>query len=293
LPAKAATAQGKRLRIADPFILVDGATWYAYGTGNVVFSSKDHGKTWESHHGMMKLEGFYRRWAPEVHKISGKYVAYMTLSTSKKGRSRIYVSHSDEPVHGWSHPRPITKARHGSDIDATFFHDPKTKRNYLLWKEDRKAGHGGKRIVMQPLDGKGLHTHGHQRTLLVAAHGKHSGFERRPHGGAPSVEAPTLEFHGGRYWLFYSAAGYEHGGRYAVGVASSAKATGPFKREAHPLITGHSGLREPGHQSVVEVVIGGQKKWLIFFHARGNHGNARYLHERQLVWIHGKPHVKR
>jgi beta-xylosidase len=238
-----------------------------------------------------------RRWAPEVHKIGDKYVAYMSIGFGKTGRIRIYVASSDHPVHGWSHPRAIASSKKWNNIDPTFYHDDETNKNYLLYKEDRTTRQGRKRIEMVQLDGTGTHLAKHHRkhTLLVAGVGEHSELERRPkpRNANWSVEAPTLEKHGDRYWLFYSGAGYEVGGGYFVGVASSTKITGPFHREAHPLLRGGSGtMHEPGHQSIIRIVVGGVVRWLMFFHARDAHGKARYLREDQIVWVNGKPQIK-
>lgn len=295
-PRQPTTPKGKRLMIADPFILVDGAVWYAYGTGLVVKSSTDQGKTWRSRGHMTNFDKGGRRWAPEVHKIGGNYVAYMSLGATKTSRIAIYVASSSHPVHGWSKPKRIATSKKWSNIDPTFFHDDKTDQNYLIYKQDRATSQGRKRIVMTRLDQSGTHVakHADTHTMLTAGVGKHSQWERRP---APrqakwSVEAPTLEFHENKYWLFYSGAGYEPGGGYAVGAAWAHKPTGPFHRLAEPIVRGTGTMREPGHQSVVKVVIGGVTKWLLFFHARGSEGKARYLREDQLVWIDGKPHVK-
>ena len=302
-PAKASEGKeptnpnGERLKVADPFILVDGAIWYAYGTGLTVRKSKDQGATWANLGKMMSFGEGGRRWAPEVHKVGDQYVAYISISLTQTSRIKIYVATSDNPVKGWSTPRPIAASKDWNNIDATFFHDAKTNKNYLVWKEDRHASKGRKTIVMQELDASGTHlkTGKQKHTLLTAGVGAHSELERRPAPRAPnwSVEAPTLEFHGGKYWLFYSGAGFERGGGYFVGAASATKITGPFHREPKPLVRGTTNQAEPGHQSIIKVEVNGETRWLLFFHARGAEGKARYLKVDQLVWVDGHPHVKR
>ena len=297
LPARSPTnTKGERLKVADPYILVDGATWYAYGTGLTVRKSRDQGATWKNLDKMMSFGEGGRRWAPEVHKIGNQYVAYISISLSETSRIKIYVSTSDNPVKGWSKPRPIAASKKWNNIDATFFHDDKTNKNYLLWKEDRHASKGRKTIVMQQLDASGTHLKQgkHKHTLLTAGKGAHSELERRPAPRAPnwSVEAPTLEVHGGKYWLFYSGAGFERGGGYFVGAASASKITGPFHREPKPLVLGTTKQAEPGHQSIIKVEVNGETRWLLFFHARGAQGKARYLKVDQIVWVDGRPHVK-
>lgn len=296
LPQQPTNVKGERLKIADPFILVDGAAWYAYGTGLTVRKSKDQGRTWTNKGKMTSFAQGGRRWAPEVHKIGDTYTAYISISKTETSRISIYVATSSDPVKGWSTPKPIAHAKQWNNIDATYFHDAKTGKSYLLWKEDRHSSKGRKTIVMQELDKTGTHLEGNKKkhTLLTAGVGANSELERRPAPRKPnwSVEAPTLEFHGGKYWLFYSGAGYERGGGYFVGAASASTITGPFHREPHPIVRGSKTMAEPGHQSIVKVAIGGKTRWLLFFHARRAQGNARYLREEEIVWRQGRPHVK-
>jgi GH43 family beta-xylosidase len=297
-PEQAHAAGHQRLECADPFVLVDGQSWFLYGTGLTVHESKDQGKTWIDHGRMMPLTGFSIAWAPEVHKVAGKFVAYMSLQRAGVDlHTKIYCATSDNPVTGWTDLHPIASSNQWANIDPTFFHDPKTGKNYLIYKEDKNPLLGRKRIVEHELDATGTNEvgHGPPRPLLTAGVGAHSGWERRPPPRPPlwSVEAPTLELHDGKYWLFYSGAGFERGGGYAVGAAWSNSITGPFHRVAHPILRGHNGLRQPGHQAIIKVTIGGKTHWILFFHARANQGETRYLHEAEIVWVHGEPQVRR
>jgi beta-xylosidase len=296
-PVHAHAASGPRLECSDPFVLVDGASWYLYGTGLAVRESTDQGKTWIDRSQMLPLPGFTIAWAPEVHKIAGQYVAYMSLKNPATDlHTKIYCATSNNPVNGWTNLHPIAASNQWASIDPTFFHDPKTGKNYLVYKEDKQATIGRKRIVLQQVDATGTHAVGHAgpRPMLTAGVGLHSGWERRPAPRPPdwSVEAPTVEVHGGKYWLFYSGAGFERGGGYAVGAAWAPYITGPYQRLAHPILSGHSGLRQPGHQSIIHVTIGGKKHWILYFHARDNTGATRYLHEREIVWVNGVPRVR-
>jgi beta-xylosidase len=67
----------------------------------------------------------------------------------------------------------------------------------------------------------------------------------------PLIEAPALLKHDGKYFLFYSANGYESSS-YAVGYAVADALTGPYKKPQNkPLYTSAGKTAGPGGQEFV------------------------------------------
>lgn len=78
------------IHIRDPFILVDGGTYYLYASSSVdgvggvaVYTSKDL-QNWTDRKQVMTIpEGNWSRggiWAPEVHKYKGRYYLFATIN---------------------------------------------------------------------------------------------------------------------------------------------------------------------------------------------------------------------
>ncbi|MBQ0007058.1 MAG: family 43 glycosylhydrolase [Alistipes sp.] len=82
------------IHIRDPFILVDGGTYYLYATSSVgeaggvaVYTSKDLQNWTEKKQVLTLPEGNWSRgsiWAPEVHKYKGKYYIFATINEHTK-----------------------------------------------------------------------------------------------------------------------------------------------------------------------------------------------------------------
>lgn len=294
------TTGGAPLQGADPFVLPLADAWYMYTTGLAISKSTDQGKTWKPIGHLPALAGYTNNWAPEVHQVDGKFVAYTALAKPDEPH-QIFASTSTHPDKDFSTPKRVVSDRDKapsskpslpvSMIDPTFFHDG--NQNWLIWKEDWPSDSGvRRRIVMARCDKTGTHLTGKPHVMLTAGVGVNSQHEHAPWGW--SVEGPTLVAHGGKFWLFYSGAGYTKTGKYYVGVACADKIQGPYKREPRPLITGDAGALSPGHQSIIHVTINGKPEWLIYYHAYSGDpkdGN-RYIMASQLHWAkNGDPYV--
>ncbi|CAA9503311.1 MAG: GH43_30 / GH43 / GH43_33 / GH43_3 / GH43_31 [uncultured Solirubrobacteraceae bacterium] len=149
-----------------------------------------------------------------------------------------------------------------SMIDASLFFAG--SQAYLLYKEDpdpraRRAGHV-KRIVIRRVNFSGVARNrvelGGIRELLRA-----EGWE------GISVEAPTMVFKDGRYYLFYSGGDYTDRS-YGVGVARSVRPNGGFHRlPGNPIVGGPrkspKGQCGVGHQ---DVTFRPPADWRIYYH---------------------------
>ena len=111
------------VKTADPFVMLDGDTYYCYGTragnpnkGFEAFSSKDL-KTWKRE-GYVIQTGHNLYWAPEVYKFDGKY--YMYYSANHK----LYVAVADSPLGPFQDVTGTPMVDFGKNtIDNTIFTD--------------------------------------------------------------------------------------------------------------------------------------------------------------------------
>lgn len=81
----------------------------------------------------------------------------------------------------------------------------------------------------------------------------------------PVVEAPTMIYREGYYYLFYSGNNFDIE-QYGVGVARSGSPTGTFvKYPANPILRSDETFDGPGGQDVVQDRSG---QWQMLYHAR-------------------------
>jgi GH43 family beta-xylosidase len=185
-----------------------------------------------------------RNWAPEIHEVSGKYVAYFTAVDGANVLSIGCASAATPEGPYTDCGGPLVQNALGV-IDATFFED---------------AGGSGKKYLYYKIDGnsQGQHTPIYAREL--AADGKSFAPGSAPvmvlnndtstwEGGV--VEAPWVVKHGADYFLFYSGNVYDD--RYRTGVARAKSPTGPFTKLGTPVLGNNTSWVGPGHGSVVSV----------------------------------------
>ena len=91
-------APNDRVPLADPFIMLHGDTYYAYGTrsrnGIVVYTSNDLKEWRKAGLALHKRDSYGEKWfwAPEVYHIDGKFYMYYTAE------QRICVATADSPT---------------------------------------------------------------------------------------------------------------------------------------------------------------------------------------------------
>jgi hypothetical protein len=274
---------------ADPGMAHFGGRYYAVSTGDDgggtgrIKSSPDR-RTW-SRSGYIFPKGTAPEWisvdndgrrrvgGPQIYFLPSinKYVAYFSARSAKTEKRCIGRAESSNPYDftnvGLGANPAVSPLECRDDatyslIDASLFYDPRGNQLYLLYKRDYDDGGPTQDdIVIRRVDPDGRSNPGPPTQLVVAERGTWEGF---------SVEAPTMIFRNGRYYLFYSGANYARD-TYAVGVAvSSIESNRPdsklVKYDANPILRGE-GDNEfcgVGHQDVTNV---GGDGWLLFYHA--------------------------
>jgi arabinan endo-1,5-alpha-L-arabinosidase len=258
---------------ADPSLLVVSDKMYLYSTGCGVrgggafpirVSSGESRTSWTYVGGVFTsgtmplwtAEGC-RYWAPEVHRLKGQYVCYYS-SPDRNNRFCIGVGTSPSPEGPFRDSgEPLVVNERVGLIDAGFFQDPETSRPWIMWKED-----GNDLNPMQPTDMFIQELTDDGLSLLGNPYKMVTNDQEWEH---ELVEAPTLIYRGGYYYLFYSANVYTSP-LYGVGVARSRSVTGPFEKyDRNPILRSNEDFDGPGHQFLLEETPG---QWTMFYHAR-------------------------
>ncbi len=250
----------------DPFVMLHGDTYYAYGTraadGIEVYTSKDL-KVWQKQKDLAlhKSDSWGDRWfwAPEVYYIADKKKFFMYYSADE----HICVATSDSPTGPFrqNEKRPMLEGEKA--IDNTLFVDD-DGRAYLYF--DRF--NDGLNIWVAELEKDFITIK--KETLKPCIHVSQKWEEVWPRVN----EGPFVIKHQGRYYMTYSANSYESP-YYGIGVAIADSPVGPWmKYEKNPILQKPGGLVGTGHSAFFHDKEGNLK---ISFHA---HNSKNSIHPR-------------
>ncbi|KQS02432.1 ABC transporter substrate-binding protein [Sphingomonas sp. Leaf357] len=218
----------------DPVIAREGDTYYVFGTGLSVRTSKDL-VTWTGGKPLLDntlpawaekaVPGAKGMWAPDISFVNGRWRLYYAVSTFGSNRSAIGLATSPTldpaaPGYGWRDEGMVVASTPASDFNAI-------DANFVIDREGRhwlSLGSFWNGLKLFPLDAKtGKPADPTAKPYAIA--------ERPAPRGAPApVEAPFILDHGGYYWLFAS---YDYCCKGAAStyytVVGRAKAiTGPY-----------------------------------------------------------------
>jgi len=235
-------------------------------------------------------------WAQELHNVNGRYILYFT-ATDYNDRTVIgaAIAQTSDPFGPYLDiGRPLITSMEslGGAIDPHYFKDPRSGRDFLLWKEDVKLPLPASIIYIRELQPSGIFFKGPAMELLKSS--LENLLEERL-----VAEAPWMMYRGGTYYLFYSSA-WTTEMKYHIRVAMARSPTGPFYRGHTPVITtdwdsmqqGHNcSFVAPGHGSVVDV----DGEWWLFYHAwrngKMNSQPGRLMLMDRVEWEDGWPVV--
>jgi len=241
--------------LPDPFVLRDGATYYAFatnaGASNVpVVTSKDLASWTTLPDALPALPSWAKAnasltWAPSVLRRGSTYVLYYTARSKVAGFQCIGRAVAATPagpyVDDTSAPFICQEALCGS-IDASPF-VASNGDAYLLWKSDENAAAcaSPSRLWSQRLGIDGLSLLDVPLELLA----------RDRNWEAPLIEGPSMVEVDNRYYLFYSANWWESPD-YGIGYAICSTPRGPCAKKTldRPLVSSGSGALGPGGQEI-------------------------------------------
>lgn len=227
------------VQLADPFIMLDGETYYAYGThaesGIEVFTSNDL-KEWKFQGlALQKKDVWADRWfwAPEVYKVNGKYYMYYSAD------EHICAAVADSPLGPFTQENKTPMIADEKCIDNSLFIDDDGKP-YLIF--DRF--NGGLNINVAELEDDLVTV---KRGTVTPCIKTSQSWERV----YPTVnEGGFVIKHKGLYYMIYSANSYESP-NYGIGCATAEKITGPWtKYDENPILQFPGNLQGVGHGAI-------------------------------------------
>ncbi|WP_229487786.1 glycoside hydrolase family 43 protein [Pseudoduganella lutea] len=265
------------LQRADPHVTLQPDGWYYY-TATVpeydrievrrARSLDDLGKAevhtvWRKH---AKGEMGAHIWAPEMHRIDGKWYIYFTAGRSDAiWEIRLYVleCESDDPLRGpWKERGQLKTGWESFALDATTF-ELKGQR-YLLWTQrPKQEGKKQTDIYIAPMDTP-LSISGPAVLLTEPEYA----WEKVKHA---VNEAPSVLVKNGRVFMTYSASATD--ANYALGMLTAranANLLDPksWTKSAQPVFASSdaTGQYGPGHNSFTTTPDG--KTDILVYHAR-------------------------
>lgn len=251
------------ITLADPTILLDGDTYYLYGTssdeGFVCYSSEDL-EHWRGPVGV--ADGFCLKrgdawgdklfWAPQVMKIGDVYYMFYVAN------EQLAVASSSSPRGPFKNPAKAMIPASQKEIDPFVFHDSDGK--WYIY-HDRLID--GNRIYVAGLEDDFAKMREESVRLCVGADSSHK-WENTANAEWPVCEGPTVVKVGKKYFLFYSCNDFRNPD-YAVGVAVADSPAGPWHKDKHnPLISRKDfGINGTGHGDLFRDK---QGQWRYVFH---------------------------
>lgn len=205
-------------------------------------------------------------WAPQVISLGGDRPLLMAYTASEQ----IAIARSERGPEGpFAQKDPAKLFEDGfKHIDPFIYRDSASGKTYIYYV---KLDAGNKIYVaeLQAMSGaeKGQFTvkAGTEKRCIQAT----TDWENTTAAKWPVTEGPTVLFHRGYYYLFYSANDFRNPD-YSVGYATSKSPTGPWVKAAdNPIITGaKTGLSGTGHGDVFQDKDG---QYYYVFHAHHTH----------------------
>lgn len=227
--------------LADPYILLDGDTYYAYGTGEkdgiAYYTSKDL-QTWQRgglalHKDSTTEEQWF--WAPEVYHRNGQYYMYYSAN------EHLYVAVAQTPCGPFKQVGGcMMKSLIGDEkcIDSTIFQD-EDGRLYCYFVRFTD----GNCIWACELESDGITP---KPGTLKHCFSVSAPWEEKL---GRVNEGPFMVKHSGTYYLTYSGNDFRSHD-YGVGYATSKSPMGPWtKFEGNPIVQRIGGLYGTGHHS--------------------------------------------
>lgn len=196
-------------------------------------------------------------WAPHVTEVGGRYVMYYSADPDTRDGLALAVAIADSPAGPFTDVgKPLFKGPGFENIDPFPFDDPVTGKKLLYW------GSGFKAIKVRELTPDGLaFAPGSVAKEIVLP-------QQKPYEHL--IEGAWVIRRQGWYYLFYSGDNCcERETRYAVMVARSRSALGPFEKLAEATGRADSVILGPsdrwigvGHNSLITDAAG--QDWMLY-----------------------------
>lgn len=265
------------LFFGDPYILLDGDTYYAYGTGQEsdtgieVYKSDDllewEGPVGASDGFALHQDDVYGEqwfWAPEVYEIDGQY--YMFFSVQE----HMAIAVSDSPEGPFVQDDPSVLRDQKSIDHHLFVDDDGTRYLYFAnFKDGLEIWGAELRDDFSSIKEETL-------TKIMEPSQNWEKSEKEPVGRVN--EGPYILKKDGKYYMTYSANHYASPD-YGIGIAFADEPLGEWtKSEQNPLIQNPDDLVGTGHNSLFRDTEG---KLHIVYHT---HNSTEEVHPRKVFF---------
>jgi arabinan endo-1,5-alpha-L-arabinosidase len=214
-------------------------------------------------------------WAPHIIRIGNRYMLYFAARQFGSAGFAIGVATSDNPTGPFEgEDEPLVTGRGFVAIDP-FVMTTRDGHNLLYWGSD------GAPIRVQRLSDNGLSVRGRPEPVLYPSDREYESL----------VEAPWIVQRGDYYYLMYSGnACCEPKPHYAVLVARSRSAFGPFESKGGPILEANDEFLGPGHNATISDASG--RDWIVY-HAfdRDDIASQRQLLIDPIDWVNGWPQI--
>ncbi|HEV7558822.1 MAG TPA: glycoside hydrolase family 43 protein [Kofleriaceae bacterium] len=270
---------------ADPGVIgTAGPEFYTVCTGFARKSSSDlvH---WKADGSLFTAKsrpawGDGKWWAPEIHRIGDRYVAYFVANRTSTNRMCIGAATATSPQ------GPFEDLGHPLVCDGTYgLIDPDVftaadGKHYLYYKIDGNAFKPPRKTIIY---GRQLSANG---VGVVGV--RHRMIENTLGWEGLVTEAPWVIARGKYFYMFYSGAAYNTS-RYGIGVARATSPLGPFHKRSTPILSSNATWKGPGHNSTI--VTGGHR-YIVYaaWHDTAGEGKRDMLLDR-INWSGGWPSV--
>ncbi|KAH9837316.1 Arabinanase/levansucrase/invertase [Rhodofomes roseus] len=244
----------------DPGLLRNSdGVWYAYSTSsggkNIPVARSTDFNTWTIVGDALPDAGGWvdssdsGLWAPDVREIStGNYVMYYSVKPTSAAHRCVAAATATSPTGPFTAQSGplICDDSEGGVIDISGFEAPGGGL-YVVWKVDGNSiGSSNTPIRLQHVGANGYTLNGDVYTLID-----------RDAADGPLVEAPSLVYWDGWYYLFFSSNIYSSTA-YDISYAVAQSVTGPYTKAQSPnapfLVTGDDGLTAPGGATAINVL---------------------------------------
>lgn len=224
-------------------------------------------------------------WAPHVihDPLQKKYFMYYSAEPNAATGKCLAVASADRPAGPFTDlGRPLLCGEGIEHIDPMAFDDPQTGKRLLYW------GSGSKPIRVQELAADRLR-------FAPGSTPKDVLFPEESRAYRSLIEGAWVLYRDGAYYLFYSGDRCcAREPRYAVMVARSADAAGPFVTLLDPILERSKDWIAPGHNSVIRDDAG--IDWILYHaYETGRFGTGdrqRVMLLDRIVWIDGWPRIE-
>lgn len=200
-------------------------------------------------------------WAPEIHVVDGRYFVYFVARDFTEFLC-VGVATAPGPFGPWKDVgKPLVRNASTESLDPTIALNVQTGKYFVYWKQDDNLPDWKfwvpTKIFARELAPNMTSVADNSSPIFL--------FQNDLPWEGRVVEAPWMVYRPPFYFLFYSANDCcTVNSDYAVGVARSKSAIGPFEKKQTPVLQSSTAFIGPGHCSVIPLQASPNRSFMIY-----------------------------